>query len=89
MPANRYTDKLSPPRDVVCGLLNNMGGRRALQGNLLTVSTQSLLNAKYSPHLNGLGWNPEDLNCNPVKWVRAFFACHVGSAGVVVREVEA
>ena len=66
----KFTDRLSPPRDVVCGLLENMGGRRALDGGLATLSRQSLQNANYSAYVSGLGWNPEDLHCNPIKWVR-------------------
>ena len=47
-----------------------MGGRRALTGRLHTIASQSLANvAKVGPQLlAGIGWNPEDLHANPVKW---------------------
>ena len=39
-----------------------------MSGGLGTLSRQSIENANQSALLNGLGWNPEDLHCNPIKW---------------------
>lgn len=73
---HKYTSAISPGRPVVCGLLDNMGGKRALGGNLPTIASQ--LNANVAaagtaprtgdPLIAGLGWNPEDLHQNPIKW---------------------
>ena len=38
----KFTSQLSPPRPVVCGLLDNMGGRRSLSGSLGTIASQTL-----------------------------------------------
>ena len=63
----KFTSQLTPPRPVICGLLDNMGGRRSLSGALGTISTQTLANvakagsANGQPLLAGIGWNPEDL----------------------------
>ena len=62
----KYTDAMK--RETVCGLLEDMGGRRSISGRLEVLSQQSIKNAQYSKMLNGLGWNPEDLHCNPIKW---------------------
>jgi hypothetical protein len=71
----KFTSQLSPPRPVVCGLLDNMGGRRSLSGPLGTIASQTLVNiAKAGSAQNGqallagIGWNPEDLHSNPVVW---------------------
>ena len=64
----KYTEQVSPKRETICGLLDDMGGRRSISGGLGTLSRQSIENANQSALLNGLGWNPEDLHCNPIKW---------------------
>jgi|EP01047_Picozoa_sp_COSAG01_P031783 alpha-N-acetylglucosaminidase len=40
----KFTSGLSPPRPVICGLLDNMGGRRSLSGALGKIATQTLAN---------------------------------------------
>merc|ERR1712137_941325 len=71
----KYTEQVSPPRPVVCGLLDNMGGKRALGGNLASISGTLLNNIAAAGEddqgtqlIAALGWNPEDLHQNPVKW---------------------
>ena len=71
----KFTSQLSPPRPVICGLLDNMGGRRSLSGSLGTIASQPLANVVKAGStqdgqalLAGIGWNPEDLHSNPVKW---------------------
>eukprot|EP01052_Picozoa_sp_SAG31_P000665 SAG31_NODE_19_length_35031_cov_42.510707_16_plen_943_part_00 len=66
----KFTTALSPARPVICGLLDDMGGRRSLSGNLHVLANQTIANVQsVGPALlTGVGWNPEDLHANPVKW---------------------
>lgn len=59
----KYTEQVTPKRETICGLLEDMGGRRSISGGLGRLSHQSIDNANQSALLNGLGWNPEDLHC--------------------------
>ena len=52
---SRYTDQISPKRETICGLLEDMGGRRSISGGLRTLSHQAIDNANASALLNGIG----------------------------------
>jgi alpha-N-acetylglucosaminidase len=70
--SDKFIKNIKPPRPVICGLLTNMGGERYLGGSLAQLANNSW---KYAQReggrtglLAGVGHNPEDLHCNPVKW---------------------
>jgi alpha-N-acetylglucosaminidase len=70
--SDKFMKDIKPPRPVVCGLLTNMGGERYLGGPLAKIANNSWAYAQREGGrmglLSGIGHNPEDLHCNPVKW---------------------
>eukprot|EP00051_Salpingoeca_urceolata_P003197 m.55917 g.55917 ORF g.55917 m.55917 type:complete len:877 (-) comp12565_c0_seq1:58-2688(-) len=72
---SKFTKDINPPRPVICGLLSNMGGERALDFGTVSVlpnRTASNVVAAGTHHgqalLAGSGANPEAFEANPAKW---------------------